>query len=86
MPEKTIYRKNYQPPAFTVSTIALDFDLYDDHAVVVNRMQLKRQQKGDLHLYGDELELVSVQMNGKPLDKTAYRLQEGDLIIDILPR
>ncbi len=85
MPEKTIYRKNYQPPAFTVSTIALDFDLYDDHAVVVNRMQLKRQQKGDLHLYGDELELVSVQMNGKPLDKTAYRLQEGDLIIESCP-
>ncbi|KTD31549.1 aminopeptidase N [Legionella maceachernii] len=86
MPDKTIYRKDYQAPHFSVETVDLDFDLYDDHALVVNRMKLKRHQSGELHLYGDELELVSVYMDNKQLiDKKDYRLQADDLIIENCP-
>ncbi|ARG96377.1 aminopeptidase N [Legionella micdadei] len=86
MPDKTIYRKDYQAPNFTVDTVDLDFDLHDDHALVINRMKLKRQQAGELHLYGDELELVSVHMDDRQLiDKKDYRLQNGDLIIENCP-
>ncbi|MBA2652279.1 MAG: aminopeptidase N [Tatlockia sp.] len=85
MPDLTIYRKDYKAPTFSVSTVDLDFDLYNDHALVVNRMQLKRQSEGALHLYGDELELVSLHLNGKPLDKANYRLENDDLIIDNCP-
>ena len=85
MPEKTVYRKDYQPAAFTVDRVDLDFDLHDDHALVVNRMQLKRQHKGPLHLYGDELELVSLHLNGTELAKNAYRLEKDDLIIEDCP-
>ncbi|CDZ75957.1 Aminopeptidase N [Legionella massiliensis] len=85
MPDQTIYRKDYQPPAFSVATIDLNFDLYDDHALVQNRMLLKRQHEGALHLYGDELELVSLAMNGKPLDKSSYSMEQDDLIIDNCP-
>jgi aminopeptidase N len=85
MPAKTIYRKDYQAPAFSVNTIDLDFDLHNNHAVVINRMQLKRQAPGALHLYGDELELVSLRMDSKLLDKDSYCLEKGDLIINNCP-
>lgn len=85
MPENTIYRKDYKEPPFIVDTVALDFDLYDNHALVINRMQLKRQHKGALRLYGDELELVSLHMNGEALNKSHYRLEGDDLILDNCP-
>ncbi len=82
---KTIYRKDYQAPAFSVNTVELDFDLHTNHAIVINRMQLKRQAPGVLHLFGDELELVSLRMDSKLLDNDSYRLEEGDLIITNCP-
>ncbi|MFW2571002.1 aminopeptidase N [Legionella sp. 29fVS95] len=85
MPDTTIYLKDYQAPAFTVDTVALEFDLHDDHALITNQMQLKRQGEGALHLYGDELELISLHLNGEILGKAAYRLQDGDLLIEQCP-
>lgn len=85
MSDTTIYLKDYQPPAFSVTTVALDFDLHDDHALIKNQMHLTRQHAGDLHLYGDELELVSIEMNGSPLASSAYRLDGHDLIIPSSP-
>lgn len=85
MPAQTIYRKNYKVPAFTLDKVELSFDLYDDHALVTNRMQLKRQSEGALHLYGDELELLGLQMNGVPLAKNQYSLQLSDLVIENCP-
>ena len=85
MSDTTIYLKNYQPPTFTVTTVALDFDLHDDHALVKNEMHLIRQHPGELHLYGDELDLISIEMNGAPLAATAYRFEAQDLIIPSCP-
>ncbi len=85
MSDVTIYRKDYQPSSFSAVTVDLNFDLFDDHALVTNRMQLKRQHPGELHLYGDELELISIHLNDQLLDKKAYRLEGGDLIITDCP-
>ncbi|WP_019215889.1 aminopeptidase N [Legionella tunisiensis] len=85
MPDTTIYLKDYQAPAFTVDTVALEFDLHDDHALITNEMQLKRQADGALHLYGDELDLISLHLNGEILGNAAYRLQDGDLLIEQCP-
>lgn len=81
----TVYLKDYQPSAFTALSLALDFELFDDHALVCNRMQLQRQHTGDLRLLGDELELISVAMNDQLLASNAYSLEEGDLIIPNCP-
>lgn len=81
----TIYLKDYQAPAFTVSTVSLDFDLYDDHALVKNKMHLIRQHPGEVLLYGDELELISIQMNDAPLPTSAYQLQGSNLLIPSCP-
>lgn len=85
MSDATIYRKDYQPSTFTAVTVDLDFDLHDDHALVTNRMQLKREHPGELRLYGDELELISIHLNDQPLDKKAYRLEGEDLILADCP-
>jgi aminopeptidase N len=81
MPEGTVYLQDYVPPTFSVATVALDFDLHDDHVRVINRMQLCRQHPGELRLYGDELELISIHLNDELLGQEAYRLQQEDLII-----
>src|SRR5690606_4210927 len=85
MSDTTVYLKNYQSPFFTIETVNLNFDLYDDHALVRSELKLIRQHEGPLHLYGDELELVSVHMNGQKLDPSAYLLQPDALIIENCP-
>jgi aminopeptidase N len=61
---KTIHLKDYTPPAFRVETIELDVDIRDDHALVTAQLKLRRNSQGPLALDGDELELVSVRLNG----------------------
>lgn len=85
MPDTTVYLKNYQAPAFTAETVDLCFDLYDDHALVTNKLKLVRQHSGDLHLYGEELELMSIHLNGSVLSPAEYRMQDEDLIIHDCP-
>jgi aminopeptidase N len=69
---KTILLKDYSPPAFLVSSIDLDVDLRDDHALVKAKLAVTRNPesadpKAPLKLDGDELELVSVALNGRVL-------------------
>lgn len=85
MSDVTIYRKDYQPSSFTAVTVDLEFDLRDDHAMVTNHMRLERQHPGELRLYGDELELISIHLNDQLLDKNAYRLDADDLVIADCP-
>jgi aminopeptidase N len=64
---RTIHLKDYTPPAFLISRVELDVDIRDDHALVRAQLQVKRNAgPGPLLLDGDELELVSVSVNGKP--------------------
>lgn len=85
MVNKTVYLHDYQPPAFSVDHISLNVDLYDDHALISSTMTLTREHPGLLVLYGDELELVRIEMNDKPLLADDYRFEDGHLIIDECP-
>ncbi|MFI4919486.1 MAG: aminopeptidase N [Legionellales bacterium] len=85
MPETTIYLKNYQAPAFTIDTVDLVFDLFDDHALVTATLKLIRQHEGALHLLGDDLELISLHCNGLELAPQAYTVQPDNLIIESCP-
>ena len=59
---KTIYLKDYAPPAFRVEAVELDIDIREDHALVRARLELRRNAPGPLVLDGDELELVSISV------------------------
>ncbi|MGH8740271.1 MAG: aminopeptidase N, partial [Burkholderiales bacterium] len=67
---KAIHLKDYTPPAFRVERVELDVDIRDDHALVKARLEVIRNSPGPLVLDGDELELVSVSLNGKPVAHT----------------
>jgi len=87
---KTIYLKDYTPPAFLISTIALDVDIRDDHALVRATLALARNPKAaDAHapllLDGDEIELESVALDGRVLAPGDYRLGVESLCIDKVP-
>src|SRR5688572_24486589 len=61
---RAIHLKDYAPPAFRVETIDLDVEIREDHALVAAKLEVRRNTAGPLVLDGDELELVSVTLNG----------------------
>ena len=79
---KTIYLRDYTPPAFRVETIELDIDIRDADALVTARLQLKRNSEGPLVLDGEELELLEVKLNGA---KPRYALTPERLTIEHAP-
>src|SRR5690554_1653286 len=63
---KSIHLKDYAPPAFFVPHVELDVDIREDHALAKAKLQVKRNRgDGPLVLDGDELELVSVSLDGQ---------------------
>jgi aminopeptidase N len=77
-----IRREDYRPPDWLVPEISLDFDL--DTASTRVRATLSVERNGDhdraLRLDGDEIELVSVRVDGQPAD---YRMDGPALVLDI---
>jgi aminopeptidase N len=63
---KAIHLKDYTPPAFRVETVDLDVDIRENDALVTAKLRMTRAGPGALALDGDELELVSIAVNGKP--------------------
>ena len=64
---RTIYLRDYSPPAFRVPHLELDVDIREDHALVRAKLRVERNAgTGPLVLDGDELALESVAVDGKP--------------------
>ena len=82
---KAIHLKDYARPAFRVDSIELDVDIREDHALVKSKLGLRRNSAGPLVLDGDELELVSVALNGKPLGKDDFSVTAEKLTIPHVP-
>jgi aminopeptidase N len=65
----TIYLKDYQPPAFLIDRVTLDVDIRADDTIVRATLAVRRNPAAARHdapldLDGDELELVSVAVDG----------------------
>ncbi|HTP95379.1 MAG TPA: aminopeptidase N [Burkholderiales bacterium] len=88
---RTIHFEDYAPPAFLIETADLDFDLYEEHALVTARLDVTRNPKAPadaeapLALDGDELELVSVSIDGRTLSAGDYVLDAEHLTIARVP-
>jgi aminopeptidase N len=79
---QTIYRKDYTPPSYLVETVELGFDLDPARTIVANRMTIRRNPDSaqrEIELYGEDIELVAIRLNGKALGKRDYRV-EGNLL------
>jgi aminopeptidase N len=84
----TIYRKDYTAPSYLVDTVELGFDLDPARTVVANRLTLHRNPAGagrDIELVGEEIELVSLRLNGKTVGKGGYAIDGTTLRIFSAP-
>ncbi len=80
---KTIFSKDYKVPEFLIDSVELEFDLAEDSTRVKSAIEFSRNPKstersGRLVLDGEQLELLSVLVNGK---KPEYQLDEKTLTI-----
>src|SRR3954466_10992329 len=82
---KAIQLAEYAPPAFRVETVDLDVDIREDHALVRARLEMKRNAPGALVLNGDELQLQSVAIDGKLLEKNEFEINAEKLTIQNVP-
>jgi aminopeptidase N len=80
---KAILLKDYTPPPFLIGRVALDVEIRADDALVKATLSIKRNgpSAAPLALDGDELELVSVLLDGKqvPHKVTADTLSIADV-------
>ena len=90
-PKKTataIYRKDYQQPTHWIKTVHLDFSLDPENTLVHSQLQLAvnpNNPNQTLFLHGEDLHLKSIHLNGKALDKSAYRVDDKGLTLFDLP-
>ena len=86
---KTIYLKDYKPPAYRISAVDLHFDLTDNGALVKSRLECSLtdsdQSSPPLVLNGKELELISLAIDGHALCGNEYKTDEETLTIFKVP-
>ena len=67
----TVYRESYLPFAWTLNQVKLRFEIGDDETRVISVLLLCRNplaaQSDDIELDGQQIELVSVLMDGRKL-------------------
>ncbi|MGP9556788.1 aminopeptidase N [Psychrobacter sp. AOP7-A1-24] len=73
--------KDYTKPSFDVETVHLDIKLFEDYAQVDSTLEMVRQTAGDIVLFGESLELLTIAMNGKTLTTENYQQEAGKLTI-----
>src|SRR5947209_3859894 len=82
---------DYRPPDFLVDEVALDFDLGDTETLVKSHLQLRRNPEAataaaPLRLDGEELALLAISLDGRPLAPGDYALEpDGTLVIPNVP-
>ena len=77
--------KDYTKPSFDVETVHLDIKLFEDYAQVDSKLEMVRQTAGDIVLFGESLELLTITMNGKALTTEDYQQEAGKLTIHNAP-
>jgi len=80
----------YSVPDFLIDHVEMDISLNRDAARVVAELSMRPNPRGQasapLRLDGDELSLVSVALDGKPLDPAAFSVSPSELTIPQPPR
>jgi aminopeptidase N len=86
-----IFLKDYQGPAYLIEETQLTFELFEDHAIVSSNLKIvlnkecKATSVPDLVLDGQELELLSVAVDGVIRSENEYTLTPDTLTLGNLP-
>jgi len=86
----TIYRKDYQVPVFLINELQLDFLLSDQDCIVHAKTVFQKnpdsqETGGELFLNGQELELLSIAVDGVELSGDKYLPTEDGLTLLDMP-
>ncbi len=85
----TIRREDYRPFGFRIPSVRLEFELEPELTWIRSQLTVQRRQDlprtSDLVLYGEELALISVHLNGNLLSGNAYELTETTLTLRDIP-
>ncbi|GMR18123.1 MAG: aminopeptidase N [Gammaproteobacteria bacterium] len=84
---KTIYLKDYAEPDYWIESIDLHFNLGDEHTIVKSRLSCKANNNSGqpIVLSGEELELLSLRLEGKVLTRDQYQLSDELLTVPDVP-
>ena len=85
---QTIYLKDYLPSAFLVDHVSLAFTLHPSATEVVSRVKYRRNIASSsdlLELDGQDMQLLTVRLDGELLDGACYTLDQTSLTISDLP-
>ena len=81
--------KDYTPPAFRISRVALDVDIEPGEARIRATLQVARNPEhggaGPLVLDGESLELISVAIDGRALAPSEYKVDGAQLTVPGVP-
>ena len=83
---KTVLRSEYRVSDYLIDTVDLAFDLYEDETRVEARLGIRRRADASekdtpLVLVGEGLELHEIEIEGRALGESEYRIEEGRLVI-----
>ena len=73
------------PPSFKIKSVALAFDLSPKNTLVKSKMGVQRLSKGPLELNGEDIDLKSVKIDGRSLERSEYRLTQTHLTLENTP-
>ncbi len=82
---KTIFLDEYTPPSHHITHTDLTFEIFDEHTLVINRMQITRIDKNaeSLYLNGEGLQLLCVKIDDVKAEGKFTRTETGmDLVCD----
>ena len=82
---KTIFLDEYPPPSHHITHTDLTFEIFDEHTLVINRMQITRLDKsaGSLYLNGEGLKLLCVKIDDVKAEGKFTQTDTGmDLVCD----
>ena len=86
----TIFLKDYQPPVYLIDHVSLHFDLHETQTVVTSTLSVTLNQANNeldklLVLDGQNLELLSLKIDGKSLSDKEYSCDEEHLTLIAIP-
>ncbi|HJR12319.1 MAG TPA: aminopeptidase N, partial [Rhodanobacteraceae bacterium] len=79
--ESVVRLADYRPPAWRVTHVELKFELGIDETLVHSRLVLARDRDEPLRLDGEDLHLIAMQLDGRPVEPVDYALDAAGLTL-----
>jgi len=85
MEKVKLYRKDYTPLHFEIPKIHLHFNILNDFVIVTSTLDIKYRESHLTHLpvtlFGEQLELISIEIDDQLLKPNEYQLTQKQLTI-----